>query len=343
MLIFAYKYDEKLNNIKPLLKDVLIHKTDLIKTDLNIIYYEDALVANINDPNLIDKYLEKKELIIEVPIDEIDKIDDIKKLFNKIPREIDYSVVSRGTEKNGNKGYISISKKIDNNRYLLVQDHLERFISTFKDSFECSNYNIYNITFSRFELISALSLQKINFKDNILLCGIGNIGITCLINLLDNNYKNIDVLNNENNTYIIDMLNKLNKIYKSNINLIKTIEKEYETYIDTTGKSIVLENIFNNINNNKIIFLIGTPRESTYLIDPLLIHRKNLIVVGGHELNGIKKGDRQNIFKYLLKKNETNKIIKEIVNINDYKENIIEEILNNKTHFIEVIKYDDKC
>lgn len=341
MLIFAYKYSANLENKTKILKDVLIHKNEIVKTTLNKLYYEDNFVANINDSNLVEKYLENNKLVIEVPISETKKIDNIKKMFDNILREIDYSVVSRGTEINGNKGYIAISKPIDNNRFLLVQDHKERFITTFKDSLECQNHNIKNIAFSRFEMISVLSLKKMIFKDKILLCGIGNIGISCLIYLLDNGYKNIDILNNETKKYISNIINKLNSQYNSNIELIHTIKKEYETYIDTTGKSIVIEQIFNNIGFNKVIFLIGTPRESTYLIDPLLIHRNNLILIGGHELNGISLNERKKIFKSLLCKNEKNKIINEIVNINPYRKNILEKLLNNKSHFIEVIEYDD--
>ena len=48
------------------------------------------------------------------------------------------------------------------------------------------------------------------------------------------------------------------------------------------------------------------------------------------------------IFEKNLKRNKKNDLIKEIVNINNYKENILEQLLREKNHFIEVIKYDNR-
>ena len=140
--------------------------------------------------------------------------------------------------------------------------------------------------------------------------------------------------------YIKSMIRKLNKRYDSNIKLVDEIE-EHETYIDTTGVSSVIEMIFKDIKTFKTIFLIGTPRESKYFIDPLLIHRNNLMVIGGHELRGVEKTDRVELFEKLLKVNSSNELIKQIVHINRYKKDIFENILKEKNHFIEVVKYDD--
>ena len=260
--------------------------------------------------------------------------------INNSNKEIDYSIVSRGTENSCSKGYMAITKYIDNNRYLLVQDHNEKRIINFKDSLKCYDYSIKNIAFSRFEMISALSLNRINFKDNILLCGLGNIGIGTLLYLLNNNYKNIDIYIRNIKPYILKAIKILNKKYNSNIKLVNEIGN-YETYIDTTGVSEVIENLFKNIKKFKTIFLIGTPRESKYLIDPLLIHRNNLLVVGAHELNGVKRTDRIKLFNKLLEENKNNEIIDSLVNINKYKRNILNKLLENKEHFIEVIEYDD--
>ena len=260
--------------------------------------------------------------------------------INKKEREIEYNIVSRGTEKSGSKGYMAITKKINKSRYLIVQGHENKNITCFKDSLKCYNYDIEIIAFSRFEMISALALSRINFKDNILLCGLGNIGISALMYLLDNNYKNIDIYTKDIKPYIENTIKKLNKKYNSNIKLVNEIGK-YETYIDTTGVSTVIEMIFKDIKTFKTIFLIGTPRESNYLIDPLLIHRNNLLVVGGHELRGVEKSDRVKLFEKLLKNNNKNSLIKEIVHVNKYKDGIFEDILKEKNNFIEVVKYDD--
>ena len=260
--------------------------------------------------------------------------------LNKRKREIEYNIVSRGTEKSGSKGYMAVTKKINKSRYILVQSHEEKNITSFKDSLKCYDYDIKTIAFSRFEMISALSLSRFNLKDNILLCGLGNVGIGALIYLLDNNYKNIDIYTKDIKAYINNTIKKLNKKYNSNIKLVDKIDR-YDTYIDTTGVSSVIETIFNNIKPFRTIFLIGTPRESTYLIDPLLIHRNNLMVIGGHELKGVEKKDRIELFEKLLNNNKSNSIIKDIVHINNYEKDIFKNILKEKNNFIEVIKYDD--
>ena len=84
--------------------------------------------------NLLRKYDAKYTIGSDAhSIDEIganyDKLNDY---FKNRQREIEYSVISRGTEKSGSKGYMSISKKMDVSRYLLVQDHKEKCIVSFK-------------------------------------------------------------------------------------------------------------------------------------------------------------------------------------------------------------------
>lgn len=264
----------------------------------------------------------------------------INDYFKNRKREIEYSIISRGTEKSGSKGYMSVSKEIDGIRYLLVQDHKEKCIVSFKDSLNCYTYDINNIAFSRFELIPSLVLNRNSFNDNILLCGLGNIGITTLVYLLDNNYKNIDIYTNDLSNYVISGIELLKEIYKVNINLVDKIDKEYNTYIDTTGVSSVLENIFENIKFNKDVFLIGTPRESKFLIDPLLIHRNNLRIIGAHEIRGIDKKLRQDTFKELLEINKNKEYLNKLINISPYEDDIIERKLESKSNFIEVIKYE---
>ncbi|MDD6387796.1 MAG: PHP domain-containing protein [Bacilli bacterium] len=293
--------------------------------------------------NLFRKY--KVDYVVGSDSHNVDELGTnynlIKSYFKNRKREIDYSIISRGTEKNGSKGYMSVSKIIDGYRYLLVQDHKEKNIVSFKDSLNCYDYDIYNIAFSRFELIPHLVLNRNNFKDNILICGLGNVGLTTLVYLLDNNYKIIDIYTNDLNKYVIDGIKILNKNFDIKLNLVEKIDKEYNTYIDTTGASSVLKNIFENIKFNKDIFLIGTPRESKFLIDPLLIHRNNLRIIGGHELRGIDKKTRQDTFKELLQTNKNKKYLNRLINITQYDEGIIERKLQNKSNFIEVIKYDD--
>lgn len=293
--------------------------------------------------NLLRKY--KVDYVVGSDSHNVDELGTnynlINSYFKNRKREIDYSIISRGTEKNGSKGYMSVSKIIDGYRYLLVQDHKEKNIISFKDSLNCYDYDICNIAFSRFELIPHLVLNRNNFKDNILICGLGNVGLTTLVYLLDNDYKMIDIYTNDLNQYVIEGIKILNENYDIKLNLVDKIDKEYNTCIDTTGASSVLKNIFENIKFNKDIFLIGTPRESKYLIDPLLIHRNNLKIIGGHELRGIDKKTRQDTFKELLQINKDKKYLNKLINITQYDEGIIERKLENKSNFIEVIKYDD--
>ena len=255
-------------------------------------------------------------------------------------REIQYNIVSRGTEKAGSKGYMAITKKIHEERHLIVQDHENALITHFKDSLPCYHYDIHTIAFSRFELIGALALQRISFSDDILLCGLGNVGVTALIYLLDHDYRNIRIYIDSVKPYIQRMIRKLNKQYGAQLRIVDRIELA-KTYIDTTGASSVLEAIFQDIKPFCTVFLIGTPRDGSYLIDPLCIHRNNLLVVGGHELKGIKKTERLRVFQELLEKNDKNPLLKDIVHINRYRKNIFMDILNEKKHFIEVVEYDN--
>lgn len=272
-------------------------------------------------------------------VDELGTNYELLKIYENNEKNIEYSIISRGTEKSGSKGYMSISKEIYGSRYLLVQDHLKRNIISLKDSLKCYDYDINNIAFSRFELIPALVLDRNKFEDKILICGLGNIGITTLVYLLDKGYKKIDIYMNDLSDYVIDGLNLLRNKYDAKLNIVDKIE-EYNTYIDTTGSSIVLKNIFESIKFNKDIFLIGTPRESNYLIDPLLIHRNNLRIIGAHELKGIDKSLRRLTFKKLLDINKDKDFLQKLVNISSYEDGIIEKKIQSKSNFIEVIKYD---
>ena len=235
---------------------------------------------------------------------------------------------------------MAITKKINGERHLIVQDHENALITHFKDSLPCYHYDIHTIAFSRFELIGALALRRISFPDNILLCGLGNVGVTALVYLLDHHYRNIRIYIDSVKPYIRRMICKLNKRYDAQIRLVDKVELA-EVYIDTTGASSVLEAIFQNIKPFCTVFLIGTPRDGSYLIDPLCIHRNNLLVVGGHELKGIKKSERIQLFQELLRVNEKNPLLKDMVHLNRYQKNIFNDILKEKKHFIEVVEYDN--
>lgn len=255
--------------------------------------------------------------------------------------KIEYTIISRGTEKYGSKGYMGISEVKKGKRYFVLSKHYEKEVQTLKDSFEFDDiYNIENITLSRFEIIPKITLdnKKDFINERIIICGLGNVGFASLIYLLDLGYKEIDILINNNEKYVNDAIMQLNQKYNAKISVVTTLST-YNTYIEATGKSNIIKKIIENITENSSIFLLGTPREGTYLIDPLEIHRKNINIFGGHELNGHSWQNRNSCFIDLLKKNR-NKELKKFVNIYNEKPNIVNNVLQRKNNFFEVIKYD---
>ena len=158
------------------------------------------------------------------------------------------------------------------------------------------------------------------------------------MHLLKKGYHNISILTNDIKEFQISGLEQLNKTFNSNIQFVNEI-KNYNTYIDATGNSNVIKNIFDNINNGSTLILLGTPRDAEYLIDPLDIHRKSLKIFGGHELNGHTMDERRKLFKELLNENKKYSFEK-FVNIYMDETNIVNKILESKNNFIEVIRYE---
>lgn len=255
---------------------------------------------------------------------------------------IEYSIVSRGTEKYNNCGYMAISKIYNLSRYILNVDHNVKDTNLNANCLIAkSYYDIENIVFSRFQLITALTFERIKYRinDNILILGLGNIGISCLFYLLDNNFKNITIYVRNKNDKILNLLKLVKMEYNVDIKIISNFNYKYDTYIDTTGDSIVLSNVFNNSNFNSTIIILSTPRDEKYLISPLMINRKNLTVIGGHELNGINVNLRQYIFEKVLEVNKTKKFLKEFINEHNYSEEKLKNIKRQKSNFIEIFKY----
>ena len=266
----------------------------------------------------------------------------IDKILNNAKRDIEYTVVSRGTEKYGSQGYIGITTPIENKRFLVLSKHFDKYIDTYKDSFEIPiKYTIENIAVSRFELMGALTLKPILnlITDNILITGLGDLGFTALLYILENGYKNITIITRNIKDFQINAVKMLNVEYKANIKFTDNYNLSYNTYIVTTGNSNVIENIMETAENLSNIILLGVPREERYLINPLDVNRKNLKIIGGHELNGHSIKERTCLFKELLEINDK-KDLKKFVNIYHEQNGIREKILNSKENFIEVIKYD---
>lgn len=257
---------------------------------------------------------------------------------------IEYSIVSRGTEKYNNCGYMAISKIYDSCRYILNADHNVKEVTLNTDYLKAKScYSIENIIFSRFQLISALTFERIKYRinDNILLLGLGNIGLSCLMYLLDNKFKNISIYIRSKNDKVVNLVKLIKSQYNVDVNIIYELNHSYKynTYIDTTGDSFVLNKIFDNSKFNNTIIILSTPRDEKYLISPLMINRKNLMIIGGHELNGISIEFRQYIFEKILKINKTKKYLKKFINEYNYSEIKLKSIIQKKSNFIEIFKY----
>lgn len=266
------------------------------------------------------------------------KIDKIK---SNAESDIEYTIVSRGTEKYGSKGYMGISKVIDGNRLFLLSQHYDKYIDTYKDSFKIpEKFYIENIAFSRFELMSALTIKKIEkmIKDNILIIGLGSLGFTCLFYLLKLGFKNIKILTRNVKEFQMEAIKLLEERFNVKLEFANEFEK-FDTYIDATGNSEVIKNVFENANNGSNIILLGTPRDEKYFINPLEINRKSLAIYGGHELNGHTSTERKEILFELLNENDMEDFSK-FINIYKSNKNVVEKILNKKENIIEVIKYD---
>ena len=250
--------------------------------------------------------------------------------------KIEYSIISRGTEKYNNQGYMSISELIDNKRYLLVVNHnVKEAEIDEKTMIVDGNYSIENISLSRFCLISRLFLERENVKDNILILGLGNLGFSLLIELLKKGYKNINIYTRN---YYND-LKEIEKLYGIKINRVDKVTDSFNTYFDTTGSSLVLNELFNNIGVMKTVVILSTPRDDDYLISPLLINRKNISLYGAHELFGYDQEYRNSLFNKILKENKHISNINKYVSIHEYSKVNYEKLLNKKTNFIDVFKY----
>ncbi len=249
-----------------------------------------------------------------------------------------YSIISRGTEQYSKHGYMGISEPVLSKQYILDVDHgvLESELNDHVLEFKANTYSLCNIAVSRFELISRLVFERFKVKDNILILGFGNIGFTCLLSLLKSGYKNISVFVRNIKVDIKPLEDKFN----IKVNFVKKIDDSYVTYIDTTGSSNIIQEMIEQSSSLKDIIILSTPRESKYLIDPLIINRKNLTIVGGHELNGIDKIWRNNLFNKILEENlNIEDILISYISVSEYSESNVNQLRSHKKKLIDIIKY----
>ena len=88
------------------------------------------------------------------------------------------------------------------------------------------------------------------------------------------------------------------------------------------------------------IIILSTPREEEFLINPLMINRKNLSIYGGHEIFGVDLKFRKELFNIILEENKKDEgILDEYVSIHDYSEEEINNIKKKKSNYVDVLKY----
>lgn len=250
--------------------------------------------------------------------------------------KIEYSIISRGTEKYNNCGYMAITERVGKYRYIINSDHnvLENTILDNSLKF-IDDFKISNIVVSRFELIASLCLTKRSINDDIIIFGLGNIGFATLLYLLKKGYKKITIFSNKKEN--IDMLEAT---FNVKLSLVNKISRQFNTYIDCTGSSKIIKMIFENIGFMKDIFILSTPRDSKYLIDPLEINRKNLSIFGGHEFNGIQNTERNKRFLKILKENEKySYLLKNYIGFHNFSTDNYEKLLKKKSNYYDIFKY----
>ena len=160
--------------------------------------------------------------------------------------KIKYSILSRGTEKYVGHGYMAISEPKNGKQYIFDLDHNILDTNEIKNKLSFpSNFSINNIVFSRFELISELLFRRVLIQDNILICGLGSVGIACLINLLEHGYKKIFIYS-KNPFHNLELIEKM---YDVKLMQVDKIDDSYKSYIELTGDSLVLKKIIESTQN----------------------------------------------------------------------------------------------
>lgn len=251
---------------------------------------------------------------------------------------IEYSIVSIGTENAGSHGYMSVTEACaDGNRYICPLPHFVQEISKMDSNYLkiSNNLSIKLIALARFQLIAALGISyvDINTFDNICVVGAGAIGVTAYLELVRFNKENISILTRRefNENYLIESGFKISSHQMS----------QYDCIIECTGEGKVLSELIEHVKFHTTILLMGTPRNE-HFINGLSVQRKNLTIIGCHELNGIGIETRQNTLNDIVKWYEldANKKYNRFVHIHKGDKEILRDILTHKFEEpIHVLEY----
>lgn len=209
--------------------------------------------------------------------------------------KIEYNIKSRGTERNYySDGYIAISEIVGKKRYILPISHSISEIATLPSNclWTKANVNIYKVAMARFSLISMLFLNKRKLPKSakILVIGCGCVGFGLLFNLKYLKYKYVTYSSRHKGVFKDFVWKRIDNV----------MWEEYDIIIDATGENDIIETAVEKCEKHAIIVLLGTPRNNPQ-ISMLMVHRKNLSILGAHELNGYTNHQRQTIFNKTLR------------------------------------------
>lgn len=239
----------------------------------------------------------------------------------------EYSIVSIGTEKFGNKGYMCVSQMDEEGyRWICPYPHFVDNIKTFcadKSLRISGSLSIEQIAFIRFQLIPSLAFKNFTMSSfkKIGVIGGGALGVATYYELKRLGAKNIFLMTRRNE--YVGFLNS------TGINVDTLNMTDYDCLIDCTGDGLTIRNALEKISLFGSVFLIGTPR-SNNSIDSLVIHRKNLRLYGGHELNGVTDYERQIAIDILSEWHIENSVnIKKFVKLHLATANNLIKILNH--------------
>lgn len=260
--------------------------------------------------------------------------------------EIEFSIISKGTERAGSPGYMAVTYcDADKKRKIVPVPH--GIIKYFYKG-DCldvrEDVGIAKIAFSRFQLITAVMYEKnrkyFNKNDSILVIGSGSVGFTACMELCRQGHKEIYLLSRENKKIRTDIFRD---VYGVNLKLTSDMEKvkDLEYIIDATGNSEVLREVIGLCSPFSTIFILGTPRKNT-AIDSLMVHRKSIRLIGGHELIGLTNKERNYIFNEILKENEKHSeyLYEQLAIIEDYSKGNREKLLKTNNHIVNIMRYD---
>lgn len=239
----------------------------------------------------------------------------------------EYSIVSIGTEKSGSRGYMCVSECVDGKRYIVPLNHDISEINDLTSALIVpGDLSIESIALSRFQLIPALAK---NYKwreiNNALVIGGGALGFATYFELKRNNVQRVEIASRRG---------ELKSKYGNLVEFTKWGDlnyNDYDTFFECTGEKEVIGQLLKMVPNLSVLYLIGTPRYGPD-INVLDIHRKNLQIIGAHELNGIHLKKRQECIVEITRyyQNAVTSYSKEIVRVHQYSDDVLDSILRHK-------------